>query len=57
MPAGVQRLYVPDSAMDVDPRHYGWPAADRETVRSAPMGKVQRLAEMTSPPVTVSNRC
>ena len=49
MPAGVQRLYVPALQWTAHPRHYGWPAAERETVRTAPMGKMQRLAEMTSP--------
>jgi hypothetical protein len=37
--------------MDVLPGHYRATAAEQETVRTAPMGKVQRQAETTCPAV------
>jgi hypothetical protein len=49
MPAGVQRLYVPDLQWKRHRRHYRDAAGDHETVRAVPMAKVQRAAEMTVP--------
>ena len=49
MPAGVQRLYVPVLPWTIARGITGGPAAERETVRSVPMAKVRRLAEMTGP--------
>lgn len=54
MPAAVQRLYVPDLQWKYPEGIIGMRPETMRQYRSAPMAKVQRMAEMTIPTILVN---